>query len=234
MADLRQINLNSSAMAIADRLLLQTPSGFVDAPRNPALDARTACDSVVAGDFDNDMDMDVYIVCRGQVQNRPNVLLQNDGHGVFRVVPFAGGAAGSTAGRGDSAVSADFDNDGFLDLFITNGYGEAPYSNGPYQLFRNRRNANHWLELKLRGVQSNRDGVGAKVILTAGGVSQLREQSGGVHRFAQNHQRLHFGLGSHTVATTVTVHWPSGVVQTLRNVAADQIVQVTERSPTQP
>jgi hypothetical protein len=49
-----------------------------------------------------------------------------------------------------------------------------------------------------------------------------------VHRFAQNHQRLHFGLGGHTVATTVTVHWPSGVVQTLSNVAADQIVQVTE------
>ncbi|HET7203330.1 MAG TPA: CRTAC1 family protein [Steroidobacteraceae bacterium] len=228
---LRHINLNPSTLAIADRLLLQTPTGFVAATGNPALDARTACDSVVAGDFDNDMDMDVYMVCRGQVQNRPNMLLENDGRGVFRVVPLAGGAAGSTAGRGDTAVSADFDNDGFLDLFITNGYGEAPYCSGPYQLFRNRRNANHWLELKLRGVQSNRDGVGAKVIVTAGGVSQLREQSGGVHRFAQNHQRLHFGLGSNTAATTVTVYWPSGVVQTLRNVAADRILQVTE--PTQ-
>ena len=228
ITDLRHINLNPSTLAVADRLLLQTPTGFVAATNNPALAAKTACDSVVAGDFDNDMDMDVYLVCRGQVQNRPNILLQNDGRGVFRVVPSAGGAAGSTAGRGDSAVSADFDNDGFLDLFITNGYGEVPYNNGPYQLFHNRGNANHWLELRLRGVQSNRDGVGAKVVLTAGGVSQLREQAGGVHRFAQNHKRLHFGLGSHTVATTVTVHWPSGVVQTLRNVAADQIVQVTE------
>jgi hypothetical protein len=227
ITDLRHINLNPSTAAVADRLLLQTPTAFVDATSNPAL-AKTPCDSVVAGDFDNDMDMDVYLVCRGQVQNRPNILLQNDGRGVFKVVPFAGGAAGSTAGRGDVAVSADFDNDGFLDLFITNGYGEPPYNNGPYQLFHNRGNANHWLELRLRGVQSNRDGVGAKVILTTGGVSQLREQAGGVHRFAQNHKRLHFGLGGHTVATTVSVHWPSGVVQTLNNVAADQIVQVTE------
>ena len=228
ITDLRHINLNTSTLAIADRLLLQTQTGFVDAPSNPALDAKTACDSVAAGDFDNDMDMDIYLVCRGQVQNRPNILLQNDGRGVFRVVPFAGGAAGSTAGRGDLAVSADFDNDGFLDLFVTNGYGEAPYNNGPYQLFHNRGNANHWLELRLRGVRSNWDGVGAKVILTTGGVSQLREQAGGMHRFAQNHTRLHFGLRGHTVAATVTVHWPSGVVQTLRNVTADQIVQVTE------
>ena len=178
------------------------------------------------------MDMDIYLVCRGQVQNRPNRLLVNNGSGVFQLAPLAGGAEGSTAGRGDSGGAADFDNDGFLDLFITNGNGEPPFTEGPYQLFRNVGNANHWLELHLRGVRSNRDGVGAKVIITAGGTRQVRQQSGGVHRIAQNHERLHFGLGGNTLATQITISWPSGTVQTLYQVPADQIMDVTE--PTRP
>lgn len=212
-------------------MLFNTPAGFVDAPSQPALTAKTACESVVAGDFDNDMDVDLYLVCRGQVSNLPNLLLENDGNGVFRAVPLAGGAEGSTAGRGDSVAMADFDNDGFPDLFVSNGNGEVPFTDGPYQLFRNTTaNGNHWLELQLRGVRSNRDGVGARVIVTAGGKSQLREQSGGVHRLSQNFQRLHFGLAGNSTATSVTVYWPSGTVQTLNGVAADQILQVLETS----
>jgi hypothetical protein len=226
------VNLNPDTLPIADRLLLNTASGFIDAPAQAALTTKTACESVAAGDFDNDMDVDLYLVCRGQVTNLPNLLLENDGTGVFRVVPLAGGAEGSTAGRGDSVAVADFDNDGFLDLFVTNGNGEIPYTDGPYQLFRNvTANGNHWLELQLRGVQSNRDGVGARVIISAGGKSQLREQSGGVHRLSQNSQRLHFGLAGNTVVDTLTISWPSGLVQTINGVAADQILQVTEGVP---
>ena len=231
IAGLTQINLNPSILPLTDRLLLNTPAGFVDAPSQPALTAKTACESVVAGDFDNDMDMDLYLVCRGQVSNLPNLLFENDGNGVFRAVPLAGGAEGSTAGRGDSVAMADFDNDGFLDLFVTNGNGEVPFTDGPYQLIRNTTaNGNHWLELQLRGVKSNRDGVGAKVIVTAGGKSQLREQNGGVHRLSQNFQRLHFGLAGNATATSVTVYWPSGTVQTLNDIATDQILQVSETS----
>lgn len=232
IANLVPVNLNASILPLRDRLLLNTGSGFVDASNQPALTVTRACASAAAGDFDNDMDVDIYLVCRGKVQNLPNVLLENDGTGVFKVVPLAGGAEGTTAGRGEIAAMADFDNDGFLDLFVTNGEGEVPFTNGPYQLFRNTtNNGNHWLEIDLQGVQSNRGGVGAKVIVTAGGKAQVREQNGGVHRYAQNFRPLHFGLAGNTVVTTITIYWPSGIVQTLTGVAADQILKIIESPP---
>ena len=228
MTNLVQVKLNPSSLALPDRLFLNTGTGFVDASNQAALTVPTACQSVAAGDFDNDMALDIYLVCRGQATNLPNILLKNDGAGHFTVVPFAGGAEGSTLGRGDAVAVADFDNDGFLDLLVTNGNGEVPYTNGPYQLFHNLGNSNHWLELQLQGVQSNRDAVGARVIVTAGGKSQMREQNGGMHRISQNFQRLHFGLAGNTLVSTITVSWPSGLVQTFNNVAADQILQIIE------
>ncbi len=225
------VNLNSTILPLRDRLLLNTGTGFVDASNQPALTLLRSCSSVAAGDFDNDMDVDIYLVCRDKVENLPNILLENDGTGVFKIVPMAGGAEGTTAGRGEVAAMADFDHDGFLDLFVTNGEGEVPFTDGPYQLFRNTTdNGNHWLEIDLQGVQSNRDGIGAKVIVNAGGKNQLREMNGGMHRYAQNFKPLHFGLAGNTTASTITVYWPSGTVQTVANVAADQILKITESS----
>jgi hypothetical protein len=122
---------------------------------------------------------------------------------------------------------ADYDNDGFLDLFITNGLGST-FNKGPSQLYHNGGNSNHWLEIDLEGTVSNRDGVGAQVLATAGGATQLREQNTGVHRFAQNSQRIHFGLGKNTAVDTLVVKWPSGIVQTIQNIPADHIIRVTE------
>jgi hypothetical protein len=177
------------------------------------------------------MDLDLYLVCTGPVENLPNRLYENDGHGNFALVPNAGGAAGSKLGRGDVVAVADYDRDGFLDLFITNGADpSSPFvDNGPYQLFRNQVNGNHWLEIDLEGTISNRDGIGASVVLEAGGVVQRQGQGGGMHRFTQNHQRIHFGLAQHTHVDRLTIRWPSGIVQHLENVAADQIVSIRER-----
>jgi hypothetical protein len=188
--------------------------------------------SVVAADFDNDMDLDLYMICTGPIMNLPNRLLENEGKAGFVLVPDAGGAAGSDLGRGDVVVTADYDRDGFLDLFVTNGADPtSPFvADGPHQLFRNRGNGNHWLEIDLQGVISNREAIGAKVELEAGGVIQAREQTGGMHRIAQNHQRLHFGLGGNRKVDRITVNWPNGRVQQLSNIEADQILHITEPS----
>jgi hypothetical protein len=210
---------------------VQGEEGFEDWTVAAGLDAPASCPSVVAGDFDNDMDVDLYLVCRGVIENAPNILYENQGDGTFLAVPEAGGAAGSSLGIGDTVVMADYDRDGFLDLFVTNGAWPPPFDDdGPHQLFRNLGNGNHWLEIDLEGVVSNRDGIGARVLATAGEVTQLREQGGGMHNNSQDHQHIHFGLGSNTMVDRLTVHWPSGVVQELQNVPADQVLRIVEPS----
>ena len=209
-------------------LLLRRGEQFVSQTFSGEVAVPTACHSAVAGDFDNDMDLDLYLICAGIVENLPTRLYENDGKGNFRMVPDAGGASGSMTGRGDAVVTADYDRDGFLDLFVTNGAGLEPFGNGPHQLFRNLGNGNHWLEIDLEGVISNRDGIGASVELEAGGVVQSREQRGGMHGYAQNHQRMHFGLAHNTKVGWLRIRWPSGRVQRITDVQADQILRVRE------
>ncbi len=211
-----------------DRLFLMEAGRFVDRSTEAGLDMATECESVAAADFDNDADLDLFLVCSGPAGQVPNRLYLNDGGATFREVSLAGGASGSNLGQGDAVAVADYDVDGFLDLFVTNGRGNPPLHNGPHQLFRNRGNGNHWLQIDLVGTSSNRDAIGAKVTITAGGKRQVREQGGGFHRFAQDQKRLHFGLGSHTVVDEVEVVWPSGIVQSLGAIAADQVLRVVE------
>jgi Ca2+-binding RTX toxin-like protein len=214
-----------------DQLLINTGHGFV----NQSLDAginsipiRGA--SVVAGDFDNDMDEDIYIVTRRSILNTPDILYENQGDGTFIAIPDAGGAAGTTLGTGDFVVTADYDLDGFLDLLVGNGLAEqAPFTdNVPYQLFHNQGNDNHWLEIDLEGVLSNRDGIGAQVFLTTNGITQLRQQDGGIHNSVQDHQRIHFGLGDYAQVDSLTIRWSSGIVQRVVDMPADQVILVKE------
>jgi hypothetical protein len=189
--------------------------------------------NAVAGDFDNDMDLDIFVLGSGDAGKTPNMLLLNDGKGNFQVVRNAGGASGLLVGVGDSVTTADVDGDGFLDILTASGgsMGRSlglPSDNGRYQLFRNVGNGNHWLMIDLEGTRSNRDGIGAIVRVTAGGVSQTRVQDGGVHERGQNHARLHFGLAKHTQVDKITVQWPSGVVQELHGVKADQVLKIRE------
>ena len=215
-----------------DVLLVRPGNHFEKATLPKDVASPTACHSVVAGDFDNDMDEDIYMVCTQQAQNLPNRLYENLGDGRFSVVPEAGGASGSRLGRGDVVATADYDQDGFLDLFVTNGKDpDSPFNkDGPHQLFRNQGNSNYWLEVDLKGTKSNRDGIGARVMVTAGGKTQVREQRGGMHRLAQNHQRLHFGLGQYAKVDKLQIHWPSGQIQNIENIQANQILQIEEKT----
>jgi hypothetical protein len=224
----------------APTLLVNSARGLEDTTRTAGLTGVLPCASGVAGDFDNDMDLDVYLVCRGGAQNLPNVLLENDGSGTFTEVAQAGGAAGviglavtDRAGTGDSVVVLDYDLDGRLDLMVANGLNLVPQDHperpagGPYELFNNRTTAGHWIQLDLVGTRSPRDAIGARVYVDAGGVRQFRQQDGGFHRWSQNHKRLHFGLAD-SVEAAITVRWQDGAEETFPNVAADQIYRVTE------
>jgi ASPIC and UnbV/FG-GAP-like repeat len=216
-------------------LLLNLPEGMTDRTAASNLNAKVHCGSGIAGDFDNDMDQDIFLVCRGGVQNIADILLENDGHGVFRAVAGAGGATGPIgmavaqgAGTGESVVSADYDLDGRLDFLVTNGLNMRPYgrNNGPYQLFRNTSPLRNWVEIDLLGTTSNRDAIGAKVFATAGGVTQVREQNEGYHRWSQNQRRLHFGLADN-ISVNLRVEWPSGHTDTY-TVPAGHIYVATE------
>jgi hypothetical protein len=213
-----------------DALIMNHEDGFNVKTLTREAGAHTSGYFVVAADFDNDMDVDIYMTCTGPVVNLPNRLLENDGQGNFTLVPNAGGASGSKFGRGDAVAVADYDRDGFLDLFITNGHDPtSPFTaKGPHQLFRNQGNDNKWLEIDLAGTKSNRDGIGARVEIETNGIVQMRYLTGGMHRITQNYQRLHFGMGKHEQADRITVHWPSGKVQHLDNVKANQVLSIVE------
>jgi enediyne biosynthesis protein E4 len=123
-------------------------------------------------------------------------------------------------GRGLAA--GDFDGDGDPDLLVTANNGRAA-------LLRNEGGTrNHWLAIRPRGVKSNRDGLGTKVVLQAGGRKQIAWVRSGSSYCSDSEHVARFGLGSATQADVVELHWPSGAIQTLRDVRADQILQVIE------
>ena len=116
----------------------------------------------------------------------------------------------------------DIDNDGDLDVLINN-------SNQTADLYRNeQRNGNHWLIIKTQGTKSNRDGVGARLRLTAGGFTQVREVKAGSSYQSQNDLRVHFGLGKTSHVDRLELRWPSGRVEILTNLKADQILMVAK------
>jgi hypothetical protein len=183
-------------------------------------------------DFDNDGWLDLFVVHKGDFQtgNGPNRLFWNKGDGTFQDVAALVEVTGTTERSCNVSAWADFDRNGFLDLFTMNGAwgGNWPFNKGPNQLFRNEGNANHWLQLELVGNLSNRSGIGAVVKLSAGGRTQVQTRTDGVKGYCQDGGPLQFGLGDSTVVDSIIIDWPSGVHQVITNVAADQRLTVIE------
>ncbi len=218
-----------------DRLLLTNSDGSLTSVGESAgIEAvnTNVGSGVVAADFDNDMDVDILVI-RGNNNgaNLSNVLFDNQGDGTFKSIENAGGVLAASEGVADGATIADYDLDGFIDVFVTNGTGEVGPAGGPQLLFRNQGNDNNWLEIDLEGVTSNRDGIGAKVfVTTADGVTQRRDQDGGVHTSSQDHQRLHFGLAQNTQIESIRIEWPSGIVQDVdvADIEVNDLYRITE------
>jgi hypothetical protein len=122
-------------------------------------------------------------------------------------------------------ATADFDDDGAMDLVVTNAVGRP-------LVYRNRvEPRGNWLALVLTGRQSNRDAVGARVTVRSADGAQIREVNGGNGYAAQSSLRVHFGLGSRRVVDTLEIRWPSGTIQRLARVQGNQTLRITEPAP---
>ena len=177
-------------------------------------------------DFDNDGWKDLFIVNGGMVWlvPMPSSLLRNNGDGTFTDVSLHAGDFFREQIVGRGACFADYDNDGYIDAFVTTlgGKGILLHNTPP------PGKRNHWLTIKLVGTRSNRDGYGASLEAVAGSLRQFVQSTSESGYLSQSDPRPHFGLGPHTEVDTLTIRWPSGTVQTLKNIRADQILTVTE------
>ena len=184
-------------------------------------------------DYDNDGWLDLFIA-NGHVypeveQVTPevhykqiNTLFHNDGHGKFVNVTAVSGNAFDTPHAARGVGFADFDNDGFVDLVVANN------NDPPLLLHNGGGNENHFVSFKLVGTKSNRDAMGARLTLTAGGLTQIREIAGGGSYLSQSDLRAHFGVGAATQIDKLEIAWPSGEHQTFTGFPANQFYSIQE------
>ena len=186
-------------------------------------------------DFDNDGHLDLF-VAQGHVMDnielteprlryRESPLLLKNESGRFQDVSSRGGSVFSSPLAARGAAFGDLDNDGRIDIAIN-------CNNGPALILRNQSDrGNHWLTLNLIGTASNRDAIGAKVrLLVEDGLEQTTFVSTAGSYISASDKRAHFGLGSQKKIQRVEVLWPSGTLQRLESVAADQILTIREPS----
>jgi hypothetical protein len=150
------------------------------------------------------------------------VLYQNQRNGSFKDITekIGGPLVEPTASRG--SAFGDYDNDGDVDVAIN------PVNDFPVLLRTDSAANNNWISIKLIGVRSNRNGVGARIKLVADGRAQIDEVRSGGSYYSQNDLRVHFGLGRAAKTQTIEVQWPSGVVDVLNDVTAGQVVFIKE------
>jgi enediyne biosynthesis protein E4 len=203
------------------------PSGMRDASM------RMAGYGVGFYDFDNDGWKDLFVT-RGHVESMPlpgaeideyNTVFHNPGkEGKWVPLTAEAGLNAAPAMRHRGCAFGDLDGDGRIDVVATALSADA-------EIWMNRSsNSNHWLDIALHGTKSNRDGIGARIKVVSRGITQYNHMTTSVGYASSSDGPVHFGLGPDVRADLVEIRWPSGIVQTLRNLDGDRVVTVTEPS----
>ncbi len=184
-------------------------------------------------DYDNDGWKDLF-VAQGHVMDnieltepgaryRETLLLLRNRTGRFENVSKQSGAVFQVPFAARGAAFGDLNNDGLMDVAVNCNDGAA------LVLMNRGGNGNHWLLVNTRGTRSNRDGIGARIrMVSASGLEQHGFVSTAGSYASASDKRVHFGLGREATARLLEIVWPSGAVQRLENVRADQILNVTE------
>ena len=186
-------------------------------------------------DVDNDGDKDL-LIANGHLQDtvekyddtttypQHNHLLINNGLGRFVNESMKAGSGLQSRRVSRGIATGDYDNDGDLDVLISN-------ANDAAELLRNDGgNQGNWILIRTIGTQSNKAGIGTRIKIQAGDLIQIDEVRSGSGYLSQNDLRLHFGIGARKRINRIEVRWPSGIVDTIRDVAPNQIITITEGS----
>ena len=184
-------------------------------------------------DYDNDGWKDLFVATGhvypqvdqynfGMTYEERNQLYHNNRDGTFTEVTEVAGPGMQIKKVSRGATFGDYDNDGDIDVLVLN-MGDRP------TLLRNEGgNRNHWIKFRTVGTRSNRDGIGARIWVTAGGLTQMREVYMGSSFLCGNDIRVHFGLGKNDKADLVRIRWPSGLVEEFRDLKADRLYILKE------
>jgi hypothetical protein len=185
-------------------------------------------------DYDNDGWLDLLVAnghvypqiegaYPGGMYRQRKLFYRNLRDGTFKEVAAELGPALTERRASRGAAFGDYDEDGDLDVIFND-------LDGPPMLLRNDggSTAGHWLSLKLTGTKSNRNAVGARVTLRAGGLTQIDEVHGGDSYLSHSDWRLHFGLGQSKLVDEITIRWPTGAVEKLTKVEVDRVVSIKE------
>jgi enediyne biosynthesis protein E4 len=186
--------------------------------------------SPMIADFDNDGWKDIF-VSRGHVQSlastnlqieQPNTVFRNLGGMKFAALTAEAGFTAQAPSRHRGSAMGDLNADGKLDVIVS-------AINAPAEIWMNQSpGANHWIEFKLEGTKSNRDGIGARIKVVTKSGAQYNHVTTSCGYASSSAGPVHFGLAANPSVDLVEIRWPSGIVQQLKDVAADRIVAVKE------
>jgi hypothetical protein len=213
---------------------------FVDVAKQAGVTGQGIGWGTVFFDFDNDGDLDLF-VANGSMDDltetdditktvtNQDLFFVNQGNGTFiQEIDENTGFKNPVVSRG--AAVADLNQDGLMDLIVSQFNQLGPTYQNPIRYYQNQlNNRNHWLSVSLVGTESNSSAVGAVVSLSADNSRQIKRMSSGSSYASSSEPYLHFGLGRESIIEELTITWPNGNNQSLKDVVADQHIIIEEK-----